>query len=133
MSGNYPITIGAYQNFFGAADNLDYGINAFVTELNLIGSDLVYSTFMGGNNEDFGNSIAVDAIGNVYITGRALSNNYPTTGGAYQTILGGTGGNALISKLKIPQIAAPDIVQQFSPISGSLGITQPVILNGCHP
>lgn len=39
---------------------------------------LVYSTFLGGVNQDVGNAIAVDKEGNVYVTGVTQSANFPT-------------------------------------------------------
>ncbi len=41
----------------------------FVTKLNSAGSSLVYSTFLGGSEGEFGNGIAIDTSGNAYITG----------------------------------------------------------------
>jgi hypothetical protein len=46
---------------------------------------LVYSTFLGGSNEDYPRHIAVDSAGNAYIVGYTYSSNFPTTPGAYQT------------------------------------------------
>jgi Calx-beta domain-containing protein/beta-propeller repeat-containing protein/uncharacterized protein DUF4214 len=60
--------------------------NAFVTKLNATGSDLLYSTFLGGSgNFDFGTDIAVDPSGNAYITGDTTSINFPVTPGALRT------------------------------------------------
>src|SRR5207249_838685 len=42
--------------------------DAFVAKLNAAGS-LVYSTYLGGSNDDFGSGIAVDSSGNAYVTG----------------------------------------------------------------
>src|SRR6267143_77068 len=39
---------------------------------------MVYSTYLGGTGKDFANAIAVDATGNAYITGFAVSTNFPT-------------------------------------------------------
>ena len=50
--------------------------------MNPAGSDLVYSTTMGGRGEDFGNGIAVDAAGNAYVVGTTGSCDFPLrTGG----------------------------------------------------
>jgi Beta-propeller repeat len=52
--------------------------DAFVTKVNPAGSALVYSTYLGGSDMDFGNSIAVDSAGNAYATGATFSTNFPT-------------------------------------------------------
>jgi acyl dehydratase len=60
--------------------------DAFVAKINSAGSGLVYSTYLGGNNVDGANGIAVDSEGNAYVTGNASSTNFPTTPGAFQTV-----------------------------------------------
>src|SRR5207249_866877 len=72
--------------------------NAFVTKLDPTGSALVYSTFLGGSALDEGRGIAVDALGNAYVTGSAGSTDFPTTAGAFQVSLGG-GSDAFVTKL----------------------------------
>jgi hypothetical protein len=52
--------------------------NVFVAKLNLAGSALVYSTFLGGSSGDTGSGIAVDSAGNAYVTGQTFSTNFPT-------------------------------------------------------
>ncbi len=71
----WPTTFNPYQNkpCYGARVDSD----AFFTVLNSAGSDLVYSTYYGGGNEDIGNAIAIDASGNAYIAGETNSNNLP--------------------------------------------------------
>lgn len=84
-STNFPTTTGAYQT--GDPDG-SYLADAFVMKLNPQGngtSDLMYSTYIGGNNADYGYSLAIDAAGNVYLAGATYSTNFPTTSGAYQT------------------------------------------------
>ena len=52
--------------------------DAFVTKLNASGSALAYSTYLGGSDIDEGESIAVDASGNAYVTGLTRSTDFPT-------------------------------------------------------
>src|SRR4029453_2247893 len=54
------------------------GDDAFVTRLSPSGSSLEYSTYLGGNGDDVGNSIAVDGSGSAYVTGETSSTNFPT-------------------------------------------------------
>ena len=58
--------------------------DAYLAKLNPAGSALVYSTYGGGGGSDYGRGIAVDSSGNVYVTGGTLSNNFPTSSGAFQ-------------------------------------------------
>src|SRR5205823_7677159 len=72
------------------------------SKLNAAGSALLYSTFLGGSNGAGAAAIAVDAAGNAYVTGVTLSDDFPTTPGAFQTTPGPFGGNpqvAFVSKL----------------------------------
>jgi hypothetical protein len=71
--------------------------DVFVTKMNSLGSDLIYSTYLG-SKEGFG--IAVDSYGCAYITGQAFWDT-PTTPGAYDTSTLGNG--AFVSKLGIPR------------------------------
>jgi len=57
--------------------NIGGNYDAFVAKLNQQGA-LIYSTYLGGSEEDRGNSIVVDAKGNIYLTGFTYSNNFPT-------------------------------------------------------
>ena len=66
------------------------GYDAFVTKLNPTGSNLIYSTFLGGSGDDKGWGIAVDSAGNAYVTGEMNSTDFPTTTNAYDTSYGNT-------------------------------------------
>jgi hypothetical protein len=51
--------------------------NAFVSKLSADGATLIYSTYLGGNNFDEGQGIAVDSEGNAYVTGYSKSPDFP--------------------------------------------------------
>ncbi len=92
--GGFPTTAGAYQTVYGGNDD------AFVTKLNASGSALVYSTYLGGSGYDQGCAIALDGTGPAYVTGFSSSSDFPTTSGAYQTVLGG-GNDAFVAKFAL--------------------------------
>ena len=79
QSPDFPTTSGAFDRTGSASNNLD----VFVAKLNTTGTALVYSTFIGGGNFEWGRAIALDAAENAYITGQTKSSSFPTTGGAF--------------------------------------------------
>jgi uncharacterized protein (TIGR03437 family) len=94
-STNFPVTSNALQKTFaGAGGNSCVGWfgDAFVLKLNPTGSQLLYSTYLGGRLDDVASAIAIDSGGNAYVTGFTLSSDFPTTAGAFQTMFGGAGG-----------------------------------------
>ena len=69
-----------------------YG-DAFLAVVNPTGTQLLYSSFYGGNADDEGDAIAIDQNGNVYVTGNTLSSNLQPPTGAFQRGFGGVGGD----------------------------------------
>ena len=66
-----------------------------MAKLNAAGSALVYAAQLGDGK---GSGIAVDGSGNAYVTGIALSPDFPTTAGAFQTTFG-TSTDAFVTEL----------------------------------
>jgi hypothetical protein len=104
-SGNAYVTGYTYSTDFPTAyalqssnHNTTSGDTAFVSKLSASGSALVYSTYLGGSNEGEANGIAVDGTGNAYVTGYTFSPDFPTAN-AIQSIPGGSGADAFVSKL----------------------------------
>jgi hypothetical protein len=77
--------------------------DAFVTKFNAAGSALVYSTYLGGSDIDFSQSIALDPTGNAYVTGTTVSTNFPTAN-ALQSSTGGD-FDVFVTKLNAPGTA----------------------------
>ncbi len=102
-SSTFPTTPGVFDPGCGTDGNCNgywYYHDVFVAKLSADGSELEYSTYLGGENHDTGQSIAVDANGAAYVTGRTLSGNFPTTPGAFRTPHPSPGGwAAFVTKL----------------------------------
>jgi len=99
-STDFPTTPGAFQTTYGGGPcQGDFACgDKYVSKLNATGSALIYSTYLGGSGADWGSGIAIDGMGNAYVTGETESPDFPITPGAFQTTSKG-GGNAFVSKL----------------------------------
>ncbi len=95
-SSDFPTKDALQPTLAGAAYE---DADAFVAELGAGGSDLVYSTYLGGANYDAGSGIAVDAAGDAYVTGLTISSDFPTDNALQPTNAGGFNGNAFITKI----------------------------------
>ncbi|MFO0969474.1 MAG: SBBP repeat-containing protein [Gemmataceae bacterium] len=98
--GTIPATTGAYQTSKGG---LGLTQDVFVARFNAAGSSALYATYLGGEGNDVGQGVAIDADGYAYVTGTTapalLGANYPTTSGAYCTSFPGFNTAAFVTKL----------------------------------
>ncbi|MFQ6100596.1 MAG: SBBP repeat-containing protein, partial [Anaerolineae bacterium] len=77
-SSDFPTTPGAFDPGLNGEDD------AFVVKVNdESGTALIYATFLGGMDDDWGRDVAVDGAGSAYVVGHTSSSNFPTTPGAY--------------------------------------------------
>ena len=81
-SVDFPIIKSLQKSLRGDSD-------AFVAELNTNGPALVFSTYLGGSDFEYGYGIALDAMNGIYLTGSTMSPDFPTSRGAFQTTYGG--------------------------------------------
>lgn len=96
-SSDFP-TNGGFDTTYGAPP-FGYG-EAFVTKVNAVGTSLGWSSYYGGHrgaSDDRAHEVAVDAAGNVYITGYSTALDFPVAG-AWDSTLGGT-ADAFVSKI----------------------------------
>lgn len=80
----YPTTTGAFQSAY-AGGNIDMGISKFSSN----GTNLIYSTYIGGSNNEIPHSLVVNSLNQLLILGTSGSGNYPTISGNYQTTFKG--------------------------------------------
>jgi hypothetical protein len=104
-SPNYPLTAGAPAG----------GDDVIVTALDAAGAALVYSTMLGGAQEDIGRGIALDGNGSAHFVGNTRSANFPTTPGTIDPAFNGV-NDAFAARLD-----ANGAVLLFSTFLGSAG------------
>ncbi|MDR4507969.1 MAG: SBBP repeat-containing protein [Candidatus Brocadiaceae bacterium] len=84
-AGNMYVTGSTYSPNFPTVNTIDGildGFSAdwadiFVAKIDASGTHLLYSTYLGGSNDDFGMNIAIDNAGNAYVTGYTESPEFP--------------------------------------------------------
>ena len=103
VGNGYPTTLGAFQTLYGggtgtnsATWNPYYG-DISISKFNTTGTGLIYSSFLGGTNNDYPNSLIVTPANELIVFGRSYSNDYPVTAGAYDVTYAG-GADMVITK-----------------------------------
>ena len=107
-SMNYPHSLSAYDSTF----NGGFLGDAFVTELNDLGSAIIYSSYLGGSDDDLGYCIALDPVDNIYVMGETYSSDFPVTANAFDS----TGG--LIHDIFITKLNTSDTTLVYSSYLG---------------
>jgi hypothetical protein len=82
LANNFPVTSGVFQQFSSSAFNAE---EAFILKMSTA-QVVQFCSYCGGTDGDFGQGIAVDYTGNIFITGYTLSSDFPIVnpgGGAY--------------------------------------------------
>ena len=100
----YPLTTGSFQQTFAGGQPITMpggwtlsGFDIVTSKFDATGSNLLFSTYLGGSDNEEPQSIIVDNGNNLLILGRSYSSNFPVTAGAYDVSLNG-GADIFITK-----------------------------------
>ncbi len=91
-SSNFPTTPGAYDTTYGGAYDI------YALKLSADATTLLYSTLVGGSQNDYARGMDMDASGNIFVVGDSYSSSFPTTPDAFST-KGNGGLDAVVLKL----------------------------------
>lgn len=106
-STNFPTTPGALQRLPGGG-----GSDAFVAKINSTGTGLLFSTYLGGSAQElgYGDGIALDREGYIYVCGGTVSDDFPTRNAWHPT---------LVNRWQ-PQVSANGFVSKLTPDGSGL-------------
>ena len=111
--GNYPTTPGAWQL---SRQSTEMGISKFSKD----GSQLIYSSYLGGVNFDIPNSLIVNSKNQLVILGTTGSSNFPTTSGTFDSTFNkGTPFNGIYTFSKGSDISITIVSEDGSHLVGS--------------
>ncbi|WP_150132906.1 SBBP repeat-containing protein [Acidisarcina polymorpha] len=127
----FPVTEGAFQT----VDKCPFSQRVFcsigfISKLNPKGSALIYSTYLGGTGNpspsgypfDTPNAIAIDLAGNAYVTGTAVSSDFPVTSNAFQKKQNCTHSVNSCSNAFVTQLNATGSALVYSTYLGGSGV-----------
>lgn len=117
QSSNFPVTSNALQSTLGG------GKDVFFAALSGDGSQLIYSTYLGGARDEDAYRMVEDAKGTIWLAGSALGAGLPVTTEVYQSKPNGA-ANGFIAKLEFDSAAAqPLTIDALTFLGGSSGTT----------
>jgi|GEM_PF-489960 len=89
----FPVLIGPDLTYNG-------GVDAFIAKVNAAGTSLDYCGYIGGDSEEWGQDVAVDSLGNAYVSGdtQSTESTFPATVGPDLTYNGGS-RDAFVAKV----------------------------------
>ncbi|MBI1898211.1 MAG: SBBP repeat-containing protein [Acidobacteria bacterium] len=115
-SPNHPLANAIQTTLKGESD-------AFVTQLNAGGSAVLNSTYFGGNGEDILRGLAIDANGDVHLSGEGDSTDLAVTANALQKQFGGGFSDTFYARLSFaaaaPTLAATPLRLEFTGVAAA--------------
>jgi len=87
FGNGFPVTTGAFQSAFNGGNSSTgegSGFDMVLMKLNPNGTQRIFGTYLGGSGNEQPHSLVVDNAGNLIVSGRTTSTNFPvSTGGRY--------------------------------------------------
>ncbi len=120
---NFPVTANAFQSVSGPTVlGFSSGFLTVLDPTQTGTAQLVYSTYLGGNGEDYIDALAVDSQGFAYVTGDANSSNFPVTPNVFEPLKASPPGipDAFVSVINPTASGAASLVYS-SYLGGSAG------------
>ena len=111
----FPI-VGGFQTTYGGS-----GTDGFITKIDATASEILYSSYLGGSDEDVAYGIAVDSGANAYLTGITYSSDFPVSATPLQSTNAGA-GDAFFTKVNTKVAGAASLV--YSTYLGGTGLDQ---------
>ena len=93
-SPNFPIVGNVFQPTYGGGD-----IDACIIKMDNNLQNIIWSSFLGGNNHDAAYSLAIDSNEDLYLTGGTNSTNFPSSTNAYQNVFVGGRSDGFVTRV----------------------------------
>ena len=120
LSSDFPTTINAYDRTYNGASD-DYHGDLYISKLTNDGSELIYSTFLGGSGTESFQNIEVDSFGYAYICASTSSVDYPITSGVYDSTFNGYNSGDYLADIVISKLSSDGGSLIFSTFFGGRG------------
>lgn len=95
QSSDFPVSAGAFQTTYGGGD-----LDGVVIKLDNNLQNIIWSSYIGGENHDAVYALAIDDSSDIYVTGGTASTMFPVSAGALQTSFQGGRSDGFVSHLK---------------------------------
>ncbi len=102
QSSDFPVTQGAFQSTYGG------GKDAFLSKISPDGSQLLYSTYLGGSGDEYIGSLLLNSDGSLWMSGGASAAGLPASANAFQVKPNGE-DNYFVAKAQFNQSGALQI------------------------
>lgn len=131
---NFPL-VDPFQPSIGITEPAEWRSNVFISKLNAAGSAYLFSTYYGGNMQEWGTAVDLNDNGQVAVGGAASSANFATTPGAYQTTLANDPGglDGFVMKITFAAANQPPTVDANGPYNVNEGGSVQVSATGNDP